>query len=87
MLEKNNKIFIKVKLLKIFQISHTKLKGQEYMEGSSSCFKRNNFQPRLVHRAKLSFKFGGEIRMFHKKEHLKKFMTTNQHYTKYSKIS
>ena len=38
--------------------------------------KENNFQPRLMYPAKLSFKFNGETRYFHDKEQLKKFMST-----------
>ena len=36
----------------------------------------NNFQPRLVYPAKLSFKIDGEIKTFHDKQTLKEFMRT-----------
>ena len=38
--------------------------------------KENDFQPRLMYPAKLSFKMDGEIRYFHDKEQLKNFMIT-----------
>lgn len=36
----------------------------------------NNFQPRLLYPAKLSFKYEGEVKYFHNKEQLKNFMTS-----------
>ena len=36
----------------------------------------NNFQPRLIYPAKLSFKTDGEIKMFHDKQTLKEFIRT-----------
>lgn len=38
--------------------------------------KQNDFQPRLIYPAKLSFKIDGAIRYFHDKEQLKNFMNT-----------
>jgi hypothetical protein len=38
--------------------------------------KENNYQPRLVYPAKLSFLIEGETKTFHNKEKPKEFMTT-----------
>jgi hypothetical protein len=37
----------------------------------------NNFNPRILCFAKLSFKIDGAIKVFHDKEKLKQYMTTN----------
>jgi phage gpG-like protein len=37
----------------------------------------NNFNPRILYRAKLSFKIDGAIKVFHDKQKLKQYMTTN----------
>jgi hypothetical protein len=36
----------------------------------------NNFKPRILYPAKLSFKIDGAIKVFHDKQKLKEFMTT-----------
>jgi hypothetical protein len=36
----------------------------------------NNFNLRKLYPAKLSFKFGGAIKIFHNKQKLKQYMTT-----------
>jgi hypothetical protein len=36
----------------------------------------NNFNPRIVYSAKLSFKIDGAIKVFHDKHKLKQYMTT-----------
>jgi hypothetical protein len=36
----------------------------------------NNFNPRILYPAKLSFKIGGAIKVFHDKQKLKQYMTT-----------
>jgi hypothetical protein len=36
----------------------------------------NNFNPRLLYQAKLSFKIDGAIKVFHDKQKLKQYMTT-----------
>jgi hypothetical protein len=36
----------------------------------------NNFSPRILHSAKLSFKIDGAIKIFHNKQKLKQYMTT-----------
>jgi hypothetical protein len=36
----------------------------------------NNFNPRILYPAKLSFKIDGAIKVFHDKQKLKQFMTT-----------
>jgi hypothetical protein len=36
----------------------------------------NNFSPRILYPAKLSFKIEGAIKIFHNKEKLKQYMTT-----------
>jgi hypothetical protein len=37
---------------------------------------KNNFNPRILYPAKLSFKIDGEIKVFHEKQKLKQYMTT-----------
>jgi hypothetical protein len=36
----------------------------------------NNFNPRILYPAKLSFKIGGAIKVFHDKQKLKQYVTT-----------
>jgi hypothetical protein len=36
----------------------------------------NNFNPRILYPAKLSFKINGAIKVFHDKQKLKQYMTT-----------
>jgi hypothetical protein len=36
----------------------------------------NNFNPRILYPAKLSFKIDGAIKVFHDKQKLKQYMTT-----------
>jgi hypothetical protein len=38
--------------------------------------KENNFSPRILYSAKLSFKIEGEIKTFHDKQKQKQYMTT-----------
>jgi hypothetical protein len=38
---------------------------------------KNNFNPRILYPAKLSFKIGGGIKVFHDKQKLKQYITTN----------
>jgi hypothetical protein len=38
--------------------------------------KENNFSPKILYPAKLSFKIGGAIKIFHDKKKLKQYMTT-----------
>jgi hypothetical protein len=38
--------------------------------------KENNFSPRILYLAKLSFKIEGGIKIFHNKQELKQYMTT-----------
>jgi hypothetical protein len=47
--------------------------------------KESNCQPRLVYLAKLSFLIEAEAKIFHNKEKLKEFVTTNQPYRRYLK--
>jgi hypothetical protein len=37
---------------------------------------KNNFNPRILYSAKLSFKIDGAIKVFHDKQKLKQYMTT-----------
>jgi hypothetical protein len=37
---------------------------------------KNNFNPRVLYTAKLSFKIDGAIKIFHNKQELKQYMTT-----------
>jgi Holliday junction resolvase RusA-like endonuclease len=37
---------------------------------------KNNFKPRILYSAKLSFKIDGAIKVFHDKQKLKQYMTT-----------
>jgi hypothetical protein len=37
----------------------------------------NNFNPRILYPARLSFKIHGAIKVFHEKHKLKQYMTTN----------
>jgi hypothetical protein len=39
-------------------------------------FNENNFNPRILYPAKLSFKIDGAIKVFHDKQKLKQYMTT-----------
>jgi hypothetical protein len=47
--------------------------------------KENNFNPRILYPAKLSFKIDGTIKVFHDKKKLKQYMTTKPHYKRFFK--
>jgi hypothetical protein len=45
----------------------------------------NNFNPRILYPAKLSFRIDGAIKVFHYKQKLKQYMTTKPHYKRFFK--
>jgi hypothetical protein len=45
----------------------------------------NNFNPRILYPAKLSFEINGAIQVFHDKQKLKQCMTPSHHYKRFFK--
>jgi hypothetical protein len=52
------------------------LKGRRAWGEVFHALNENNFNPRILKPAKLSFKIGGAIKTFHDKQKLKQYMTT-----------
>jgi hypothetical protein len=53
------------------------LKARRAWSDVFKALKENNFSPRILYPAKLSFKIDGGIKVFHDKQKLKQYMTTN----------
>jgi hypothetical protein len=65
----------------IFNNNHSRLlnrntKSKKSMEEVFQALNENNFNPRILYPAKLSFKIDGTIKVFHDKQKLKQYMTT-----------
>jgi hypothetical protein len=52
------------------------LKARRAWSGVFQALNENNFNPRILYPAKLSFKIDGAIKIFHDKQKLKQYMTT-----------
>jgi hypothetical protein len=52
------------------------LKGRRAWREVFRALNENNFNPRILYPAKLSFKIDGAIKVFHNKQKLKQYMTT-----------
>jgi hypothetical protein len=52
------------------------LKSRREWSEVSQALNENNFNPRILYPAKLSFKINGAIKAFHDKQKLKQYMTT-----------
>jgi hypothetical protein len=71
------KITYKGKLIKITaDFSTETLKARRVWSEVFWALNKNNFNPRILYPAKLSFKIDGAIKVFHYKEILKQYMTT-----------
>jgi hypothetical protein len=51
------------------------LKARKAWSGVFQALNENNFNPRVLYPAKVSFKIDGTIKVFHDKEKLKQYMT------------
>jgi hypothetical protein len=52
------------------------LKAWRAWDEAFQALNENNFNPRILYPAKLSFKIDGEIKVFHDKQKLKQYKTT-----------
>jgi hypothetical protein len=52
------------------------LKARKTWSEVFQALNKNNFNPRILYPAKLSFKINGAIKVFHNKQKLKQYMTT-----------
>jgi hypothetical protein len=69
-------ITYKVKTIKITaDYSMETLKAKRAWSNVFQALNENNFNPRTLYPAKLSFKIDGEIKIFHDKQKLKYYMT------------
>jgi hypothetical protein len=74
--EKNQKKY-KSKPIKIrADFSTETLKARRAWKEVFWALNENNFSPRILYQAKLSFKIDGAIKVFHDKQKLKQYMTT-----------
>jgi hypothetical protein len=72
-----NQITFKGKPIKITaDISTETLKARGSWSEVFQALKENNFSPRILYPAKLSFKTYGGIKIFHDKQKLKQYLTT-----------
>jgi vacuolar-type H+-ATPase catalytic subunit A/Vma1 len=77
MLQERKKITYKGKLIKIKEDFSTEtLKAKRVWSEVFWALNENNFNPRILYPAKLSFKIDGTIKVFHNKQKLKQYMTT-----------
>jgi hypothetical protein len=68
----------KGKLMKITADTPTEtLKARRACNEVFWAWNENNFHPRILYPAKLSFKIDGAIKVFHDKKKLKQYMATN----------
>jgi hypothetical protein len=71
-------ITYKGKLIKITaDFSAETLKARRALGKIFQALNENNFNPRICYPAKLSFRIDGTIKVFHEKQKLKQYMTTN----------
>jgi hypothetical protein len=76
-LRQKKQITYKGKPIKITaDFSTETLKARRVWSEVSWALNENNFNPRILYRAKLSFKIDGAIKVFHNKQKLKQYMTT-----------
>jgi hypothetical protein len=61
----------------IAQFSTETLKARRAWSKVSWALNESNFNPRILYPAKLSFKIDGATKIFHDKQKLKQYMTTN----------
>jgi hypothetical protein len=72
-----NQITYKGKPIKITaDFSTETLKARRAWSEVFQTLNKNNFNPRILNPAKLSFKIDGAIKIFHDKQKLKQYMTT-----------
>jgi hypothetical protein len=72
-----NQITYKGKPIKItVDFSMETLKARRAWNEVFRALNENNFNPRILNPAKLSFKINGAIKVFHDKQKLKQYMTT-----------
>jgi hypothetical protein len=70
-------IIYKGKCIKItVDFSTETLKARREWGEDFQALNENNFKPRILYPAKLSFKINGAIKVFHDKQTLKQYMTT-----------
>jgi hypothetical protein len=72
----NKQITYKGKPIKIIDFSMETLKARRLWSEVFQKLNENNFNPRILYTAKLSFKINGAIKDFHDKQKLKQYMTT-----------
>jgi hypothetical protein len=71
-------ITYKTKSIKVTaDFSMETLKARRAWSEDFQALNENNFNPRILYPAKLSFKIDGAIKVFHDKQKLKQHMTTN----------
>jgi hypothetical protein len=74
---RKKQINYKCKLIKITaDFSTETLKAKRTWSEVFQALKENNFSPRKLNPAKLSFKIYGGIKIFHDKQKIKQYMTT-----------
>jgi hypothetical protein len=74
---KKKQITHKGKLIEITaDFSTETLKARSAWSEVFQALNEKNFNPRILYPAKLSFKIGGAIKVFHDKQKLKQYMTT-----------
>jgi hypothetical protein len=70
-------ITYKGKTIKITaEFSTETLKARRALVEIFQALNENNFNPRILYSARLSFKLGGPIKVFHDRQKLKQYMTT-----------
>jgi hypothetical protein len=74
--KEKNQITYKGRPIKIIDFSTETLKAKRAWTEKFRVLKENNFSPRILYPAKLSFKIDGGINVFHDKQRLKQYMTT-----------
>jgi hypothetical protein len=81
-----NQITYKGKPIKITaDFSKETLKARRAGNELFQALNENNFNPRILYPAKLSFKIGGPIKIFYDKHKLKQYVTTKPHYRRFYK--
>jgi hypothetical protein len=73
---REKKTMYKDKPIKIIDFSTETLKARRAWSEIFQALNENNFSPRLLYPAKLSFKIDGGIKVFHNKQKQKQYMTT-----------
>jgi hypothetical protein len=75
-IREKKQITYKGKPIKITDFSMETLKARRAWSEVFQALNENNFNPRILYPAKLSFKINGAIKVFHDKQKLKQHMTT-----------